>query len=570
MAERKIGLVIGTNNYKDTGMKLNFAEDDAKAMKEILLDRDLCGFDDVIELIDRPHSEVLLKIENLLKKADQSDTVLVYFSGHGKLDNITGELHFLFKDTEPESLLATSISFDFINRCIKHSNSKTIIMIIDSCYSGAAGLKGGDELHLINTLEAASGEGRIILSASDKFQPAKENPDLQHGVFTNFLLDGLKTGVADTDEDGFVSIGELYNYASSRTKQISPQTPIMKGEFKGNIIIGNNPKKRKEIIFNGNIKKLIEMSKEGQLEEILFYEAINIVSKNYENPSTLTDIEREIKPHIEHLLAGSITSQGYSNVINVIKAFKAPDVPEVRPLVDNKKKIEGVNVVAQQLFDEEKYSEAIDKWKKVLNFDPENKTAKDGIKKAEEVNKKQILFSRAELTEGVNYFNIAYSFHEKGDYVKAIENYDKAIELNPNYEQAWNNKGWSLSTIGRHEEAIPCYDKAIEIDPNFALAWDSKGWSLGALERHEEAIVCCDKAIEIDPNYTKAWNRKGWNLGRLGRHEEAIPCYDKALEIDPTVVEAWHNKGWSLEKLGRKDEAERCFKRAKELGYKES
>ena len=173
--------------------------------------------------------------------------------------------------------------------------------------------------------------------------------------------------------------------------------------------------------------------------------------------------------------------------------------------------------------------------------------------------------STTELKEGVDYFNIAYSFGEKGEHVKAIENYDKAIELNPNSEQAWSNKGRTLGILGRHEEAIPCYDKAIELNPNYALAWNNKGWSLGELGRHEEAIVCCDKAIEIDPTFAEAWNRKGRTLGALGRHEEAIPCYDKAIEINPTFVEAWDDKGWSLGALGRHEEAIPCHDKAIEL-----
>jgi len=145
--------------------------------------------------------------------------------------------------------------------------------------------------------------------------------------------------------------------------------------------------------------------------------------------------------------------------------------------------------------------------------------------------------STTELKESaVNYFNIAYSFGEKGEHVKAIENYDKAIEIDPNDEEAWY----------------------------------SKGWPLGELERHEEAIECYDKAIELNPNYDTAWYNKGFELGKLERHEEAIECYDKAIELNPNDEVAWYAKGVNLEGLGKKDEAEQCFKRAKELGYEES
>ena len=73
------------------------------------------------------------------------------------------------------------------------------------------------------------------------------------------------------------------------------------------------------------------------------------------------------------------------------------------------------------------------------------------------------LFSLAthEITQ--IFINIAYTIGEKGDYEKAIENYDKAIELNPTDEGAWYNKGWSLEKLGRKDEAELCFQKAKEL-----------------------------------------------------------------------------------------------------------
>ena len=144
----------------------------------------------------------------------------------------------------------------------------------------------------------------------------------------------------------------------------------------------------------------------------------------------------------------------------------------------------------------------------------------------------------AELKKSAeNYFNIAYLFGEKGEHVKAIENYEKAIELNPNYEVAWYAKG------NEHDK----------------------------LESPGEAIACYDNALRIKPNYEKAWHNKGVDLGKLERHEEAIACYAKALELNPNDGDAWYNKGWNLQKLGRRDkEPYDCFQKAKELGYEES
>jgi len=72
--------------------------------------------------------------------------------------------------------------------------------------------------------------------------------------------------------------------------------------------------------------------------------------------------------------------------------------------------------------------------------------------------------STRELKEdAINYFNIAYSFGQKGEHVKAIENYDKAIELNPRDEEAWVNKGRILEKLGRKDVAELCFSKAKEL-----------------------------------------------------------------------------------------------------------
>ena len=174
--------------------------------------------------------------------------------------------------------------------------------------------------------------------------------------------------------------------------------------------------------------------------------------------------------------------------------------------------------------------------------------------------------STTELKESaVNYFNIAYSFGRKGDHVKAIEYFDKAIELNPTYEKAWYNKGFGLGELGRHEEAIECFDKAIKINPNYEKAWNNKGFGLGELGRHEEAIECFDKVVKINSNYEEAWNNKGFVLNKLGRHEEAIACLDKAIKINPNDGVAWNNKGLGLGGLERHEEAIACYDRAIEL-----
>jgi tetratricopeptide (TPR) repeat protein/uncharacterized membrane protein YwzB len=149
---------------------------------------------------------------------------------------------------------------------------------------------------------------------------------------------------------------------------------------------------------------------------------------------------------------------------------------------------------------------------------------------------------------------------------------NKAIEINPRLAEAWNNKGIVLDDMSKEVEALAAYDKALAINPQFAEAWNNKGVALRQLDRNEEAIAAYDKAIEINPLFTAAWSNKGnvlADLGKygtalhyLGRTEEAIAFYDKAIEINPLFAEPWKNKGDALHYLGRTEEAIAAYDKA--------
>ena len=193
--------------------------------------------------------------------------------------------------------------------------------------------------------------------------------------------------------------------------------------------------------------------------------------------------------------------------------------------------------------------------------------------------------------EGSDWFN-------KGDYIKAIECCDKAIELNQNefaygikgsalYKLGKNEaaidcfdkviefypesgyahytKGDSLQALGKYKAAIECYDEAIELDPDLVAAYNNKGNVLMTLGKHEAAIVCFDKVIELNPDLVVAHHNKGLALGTLGKHEAAIVCFDKVIELNPDHVDAHHNKGFALGALGKYEEAIVCFDKAIEL-----
>jgi tetratricopeptide (TPR) repeat protein len=136
----------------------------------------------------------------------------------------------------------------------------------------------------------------------------------------------------------------------------------------------------------------------------------------------------------------------------------------------------------------------------------------------------------------------------------------------------WFSNGTALENLGRYEEAIQAYNKAIEINPQYAEAWNRKGYAIGIYcngttnnTANKEALKDFDNATKLKPDYADAWNNKGIALYYLGNYTGAIQAYDNATQIDPKFAEAWHNKGTALQKLGRNEEAIQAYKNASEL-----
>ena len=146
-----------------------------------------------------------------------------------------------------------------------------------------------------------------------------------------------------------------------------------------------------------------------------------------------------------------------------------------------------------------------------------------------------------------------------------VTSLDQTAEINPQYADAYNNKGLSLYYLGNNQEAIDCYDKAIEINPEYDLAFYNKGIALSVTGNNQEAIDCYDKAIEINPQYADAYNNKGLSLYYLGNNQEAISSFDKAIEINPYYADAFYNKGMALSATSKFAEAIFTYEKTLEI-----
>lgn len=173
--------------------------------------------------------------------------------------------------------------------------------------------------------------------------------------------------------------------------------------------------------------------------------------------------------------------------------------------------------------------------------------------------------SAANLIKSAN----ATDLYNRGDtllklkrYEAALDAYDRAIELKPEYAEAWNGQGNTFLGLKRYEDALDAYDKAIQIQPNYLEAWTNRGKALDSLRRYEEAIQAFEAALKIQPDYLEALNSQGDVQIKMQQYSAAIASFDKVVELKPDYASAWERRGWTLHNMRQYDKAVESYDKA--------
>jgi len=175
------------------------------------------------------------------------------------------------------------------------------------------------------------------------------------------------------------------------------------------------------------------------------------------------------------------------------------------------------------------------------------------------------LFERAILVTSKNalaHNNLASAMENKGDFDAAVENYLKAIDINPNYIDAYYNLGNALVRNGYASDAIELYRNVIALNDRYARAYTNLGVALSETGDIDQAINAYRKAIEIDPRDFLAHNNLGFSYEKTGLIDKSIHEYKKALELSPSYVNAHINLGNLYLRTGQIDNAIDTYKKA--------
>ncbi|MFE1800844.1 caspase family protein [Streptomyces sp. NPDC059517] len=231
-SEHRQALILGTSRYADETLShLRAPARDANQLGAALADPAIGGFT-VTKVLNRTAHNIRLALEGFLRVRVPEDLVVVYLSCHGVQDE-RSRLYFAATDTRTDRLAATGVESQWLIDLLDECRALSQVLILDCCFSGsfAEGAKGPTDLSLGKRFHGHS-RGRAVLTASRAGEYSHEGRPIpgqvQPGsVFTSALVDGLTSGEADVDQDGYVSVDEAFQYASDRMKtQGAAQTPL--------------------------------------------------------------------------------------------------------------------------------------------------------------------------------------------------------------------------------------------------------------------------------------------------------------------------------------------------------
>jgi formylglycine-generating enzyme required for sulfatase activity/uncharacterized caspase-like protein len=274
MGMGKFALLIGVGSYRSSDLHdLLAAPRDVEAMQRVLVDEAIGGFavEDVCVLQNPGSQDMRVAIARLFAGRTREDLLLLYFSGHGLADE--GLLHLTATDTDKSLLDATAIPASFIHGLMERrgkDRSQYQVVILDCCYSGAFAKGMAAKGSGVNLLSQLGGKGRAVLTSSSETEPSFEQKDGELSVYTQYVVEGLRTGIADKDEDGWISVDELHEFAAMKVREAAPamQPKIYAVEEGYKIFVAKAPVGDPKLAFRKEVEKLAKERK-GVISPIL-------------------------------------------------------------------------------------------------------------------------------------------------------------------------------------------------------------------------------------------------------------------------------------------------------------
>jgi hypothetical protein len=224
-------LLIGNSVYEEDAalQRLNAPGKDVVQLHQALVDTRTGMFhaDDVQVAMELTSDQILDDLDEFFSLGKREDVMLMYYSGHGLL-NERNQLFLCGRNTRSDRLYRTAVSNARVNEFIEQSMSRTTIVVVDCCAAGM--FKSGP------VGEQLAGPGRYVISSTrgaDRANDAARRTGMS--MFTEHVVAGLLGEARDADEDGFINLREIYDYARERLSATGKQRPHCRFDGDGDI-----------------------------------------------------------------------------------------------------------------------------------------------------------------------------------------------------------------------------------------------------------------------------------------------------------------------------------------------
>ncbi|HEX4749649.1 MAG TPA: caspase family protein [Bryobacteraceae bacterium] len=505
---RGYALIIGVSKYKliDPAQNLQFPETDAEGIYRALISKEAGAFpaENVHTLIGPTATKERIKfeLENWLAKVAQpSDTVVVFFAGHGFA--VDGRGYFAPYDVDPNDVTNTGYSMADFGRTLETKVRATNkVLLVDACRSGkvSRGLVEQDPGQVNADLGKLSNSFLTFVAAREQDR-SYEDPKLGSGagLFSYFVTRGLD-GDADLNCDGFVTADELIEYVRTNVRQYArehgvSQTPTDYGDFEPKLVLAISHRCGSALISSEvNDGELVV---EGNMDGIDIYlddKAVGTVSTG--KPLKLSGIPggvhtvMGVRKGYETDTKQATVIPGQSRAVSIriqyAREYKKQSMNYMQDgeklLFNHRSSFNPLAVYAPGQQNAKTYQEAADLFQKALKEDDRN--------------------ARAAYDLGLADLYLS----KDADSLGMLK---KAVTLDPTYVEAKTQYAGQLIESGDPDEAIRQLTDALRMDPknDLALTYLSRAYyDKGVLDR---SVQSADQALAVKPNNAEAYLWKG-------------------------------------------------------------
>jgi uncharacterized caspase-like protein/tetratricopeptide (TPR) repeat protein len=573
-------VVIGVSSYKNlrTEEQLRFAHRDAEELAAFLRSPSGGGFPSTQIKVLLNEEASIAAIRTALgtwlpRSAEPNDVVYIFFAGHGVVEQGT-DGYLLANDSDPQNLYATALPISELDRIVTEKvRARVAVVIADACHSGKIGLasRGTAEEVLINRYldevgKTGTGNFRLLASRADERSYEDTRWGGGHGVFTYYLLEGLK-GAGDRDKDGVVRAGELLDYLSQVVPEQTTalQHPRAAGNLDARLPLAIIPRQ------NGaeSSAPATEATSSASPERVSLEVRAPAGSEVYVNSSYRGRVRPEGVLAIDGLSRGtqelSIDFAGAETIKQTVSLITAKTVLDLSAAVSARAAVKSSPLVAQikQAIEKGNVVEPGGAWSLYQRLTRES---------PEEPQRASVEIAMIDQLDQIgqqsinNYVRTSATPYKRDQLVQASQAYSYLKTLKPGDSQVESKSYFSAARVllaeGKAKEAIDMLEKSMAIDPKTACPSNAIGVAYEKTNNIEKALNFYKRAVQLAPGWSLPHYRLGLQYFARGKVKEAQREFEASKELDPAFLQArwWNAHAYSEQ--GRYAEAER---EAKEL-----